>query len=199
MGKTMLEGDHPRGPGNQRDEIEMFLRDAFAAGCEAVWTRSLFVAHQYAEREAPKLRAILATQMVNRLPADEGQIVERLLDDAAFIRKHFNDSALESAHNLDAAAKLIATQRDTIAKWEALATAQAAQPKSDGERDVIDIARAMVEDAIQYSMGEFGAMEAEPKRPADNGLAWDTYAWRLKQAVEKLPPQPSSTEGEAAT
>ena len=56
---TELSGAHPRAPNETRDEIELYLRDAFAAGCQAAQERSLFVAMEYAKREAPKLRALL--------------------------------------------------------------------------------------------------------------------------------------------
>lgn len=56
----MVAGEHPRSPGNTRDEIELYLRDAYAAGCSAAQSRSLFTAMEYAAREAPKLRALLA-------------------------------------------------------------------------------------------------------------------------------------------
>lgn len=50
---------HPRGPDEQRDEIELYLRDAYAAGCHATQSRSMVTAVEYAHREAPKLRAIV--------------------------------------------------------------------------------------------------------------------------------------------
>lgn len=50
---------HPRGPNEQRDEIELYLRDAYAAGCHAAQSRSMVTAMEYAHREAPKLRAIV--------------------------------------------------------------------------------------------------------------------------------------------
>ncbi|MCQ6468514.1 hypothetical protein NPN14_25140, partial [Vibrio parahaemolyticus] len=55
-GAIKLDEDaHPRAPHETRDEIELFLRDAFAAGCRAVWERSLFTAMEYAAREAKVL------------------------------------------------------------------------------------------------------------------------------------------------
>lgn len=51
--------DHPKGHHNTRDEIEMFLRDAYAAGCSAAQSRSLFTAMEYAKREAPRLRSLI--------------------------------------------------------------------------------------------------------------------------------------------
>lgn len=51
---------HPRCEGDQRDEIELFLRDAYAAGANAAHERIPYTAMEYAAREAPKLRAALA-------------------------------------------------------------------------------------------------------------------------------------------
>lgn len=50
---SLLQGLHPRSQYDKRSELELCLRDAFAAGCEAVSTRSLFTAAEYAKREAP--------------------------------------------------------------------------------------------------------------------------------------------------
>jgi hypothetical protein len=55
--KTLLQGAHPRGSNDKRSELELCLRDAFAAGCEAVSQRSLFTAMEYAKREAPIVAA----------------------------------------------------------------------------------------------------------------------------------------------
>lgn len=49
----MLQGAHPRSGHDKRSELELCLRDAFAAGCEAASQRSLFTAAEYAKREAP--------------------------------------------------------------------------------------------------------------------------------------------------
>lgn len=57
-----IAGGHHRAPGDKRDEVELFLRDAFAAGCQAAREMSLVTAAVYAKREAPKLRAILDSQ-----------------------------------------------------------------------------------------------------------------------------------------
>lgn len=59
MSKDDLVG-HPRfGDNGGRDEIELFLRDAYAAGANAAYARSLVTAMEYAAREAPKLRELL--------------------------------------------------------------------------------------------------------------------------------------------
>ncbi len=64
---------HPRfGNNGGRDEIELFLRDAYAAGANAAHRRSLVTAMEYAEREAPKLRTTLrAEQAKDREDAEE--------------------------------------------------------------------------------------------------------------------------------
>ncbi len=51
---------HPKSPGNLRDDIELFLRDAYAAGCNEVRSGGMYTAMEYAHREAPRLRAILS-------------------------------------------------------------------------------------------------------------------------------------------
>ncbi|MER8556096.1 hypothetical protein NKH37_28750 [Mesorhizobium sp. M1217] len=48
--------DHPRAEGDPRDDLELFLRDAYAAGCSAAQQRSLYTAMEYAANHAPKLR-----------------------------------------------------------------------------------------------------------------------------------------------
>jgi hypothetical protein len=53
---------HPRSPHEKRDEIEMFLRDAYAAGCRAAQQRSLVTAMEYAAKEAPVLRRLLSSR-----------------------------------------------------------------------------------------------------------------------------------------
>ena len=53
---------HPRPEGETRDEIELFLRDAYAAGCNAASSRSMVTAMEYAAREAPKLRALIRVE-----------------------------------------------------------------------------------------------------------------------------------------
>lgn len=65
---TMLQGAHPRAPGETRSELEMCLRDAFAAGCEAASTRSLFTAQAYARREAPIVAERIRAQTVGTEP-----------------------------------------------------------------------------------------------------------------------------------
>jgi hypothetical protein len=52
--------EHPKARTDERDDVELFLRDAYAAGSNAAHSRSLFTAMEYAEREAPRLRALLA-------------------------------------------------------------------------------------------------------------------------------------------
>lgn len=69
-----IEGAHPRSPHDKRDEIELFIRDAYAAGCQAAQERSLFTAMEYAAREAPKLRAVIAQQ-----PEGPSIVTERTL------------------------------------------------------------------------------------------------------------------------
>lgn len=71
------DAEHPRRPNETRDEIELFLRDAFAAGCRAARERSLFVAMEYAAREAPKLRSVLAQQwkLIATAPKDGSRIL----------------------------------------------------------------------------------------------------------------------------
>jgi hypothetical protein len=66
--------EHPRRPNETRDEIELFLRDAFAAGCKAERERSLLRAMEYAAREAPKLRAAIGSpyeHIINYLNPEE--------------------------------------------------------------------------------------------------------------------------------
>lgn len=50
---------HPRRENEPRDEIEMFIRDAYAAGCNAARRPGALVAFEYANIHAPKLRALL--------------------------------------------------------------------------------------------------------------------------------------------
>ncbi len=45
--------DHPRAPNDKRSELELCLRDAYAAGCQAAASRSLITAMDYAKRQAP--------------------------------------------------------------------------------------------------------------------------------------------------
>jgi len=52
--------EHPKGPNDNRDNVELFLRDAYAAGCSAAQSRSLLTAMEYAKREAPRLRAVIS-------------------------------------------------------------------------------------------------------------------------------------------
>ena len=59
-GKATPFDRHPRADGDSRDEIELFLRDAYAAGCYAAMNRSLLTAAEYAEQEAPRLRSIVS-------------------------------------------------------------------------------------------------------------------------------------------
>ncbi len=70
---------HPRfGNNGGRDEIELFLRDAYAAGANAAHRRSLVTAMEYAEREAPKLRTTLrAEQAKDREDAERWRQVQR--------------------------------------------------------------------------------------------------------------------------
>lgn len=56
----LYDYSHPRSPRERRDEIEMFLRDAYTAGCRAAQQRSLVTAMEYAAREAPVLRRLLS-------------------------------------------------------------------------------------------------------------------------------------------
>lgn len=52
--------EHPRRENEPRDEIEMFIRDAYAAGCAAARNPGgALVAFEYANIHAPKLRALL--------------------------------------------------------------------------------------------------------------------------------------------
>lgn len=51
--------EHPRRENEPRDEIEMFIRDAYAAGCNAARRPGALVAFEYANIHAPKLRALL--------------------------------------------------------------------------------------------------------------------------------------------
>lgn len=53
LGASCLAGGHPRAPNDSRGELELCLRDAFAAGCEATAQRSLVTAAVYAHRETP--------------------------------------------------------------------------------------------------------------------------------------------------
>lgn len=66
---SCLMGAHHRAPGDKRGELELCLRDAFAAGCEAAQSRSLVTAAVYAEREAPIVSArINAEKKAKRKP-----------------------------------------------------------------------------------------------------------------------------------
>lgn len=54
-----MDREHPRSGHDKRDEIELSLRDAYAAGCNSIsggQIRSYVTAAEYAAREAPKLR-----------------------------------------------------------------------------------------------------------------------------------------------
>jgi hypothetical protein len=58
---------HPRSPHDSRDEIELFLRDAFADGCSAAHNNGALTAAEYAKKEAPFLRAVLTGTITNAL------------------------------------------------------------------------------------------------------------------------------------
>lgn len=75
---------HPRGPNEQRDEIELYLRDAYAAGCHSAQSRSMVTAMEYAHREAPKLRAIVKPTAE---PVAQSVDVEKVREVIAHLRK----------------------------------------------------------------------------------------------------------------
>jgi hypothetical protein len=58
---------HPRSPHDSRDEIELFLRDAYADGCSAAHNNGALTAAEYAKKEAPFLRAVLTGTITNAL------------------------------------------------------------------------------------------------------------------------------------
>ena len=58
-GRRACALEHPKGENDKRDDIELFLRDAYAAGCNAARSGSMYTAMEYAGREAPRLRALL--------------------------------------------------------------------------------------------------------------------------------------------
>ncbi|MBJ6722466.1 hypothetical protein I2750_19895 [Bacillus sp. PR5] len=66
--------EHPRRENEPRDEIEMFIRDAYAAGCNAASRPGALVALEYAAIHAPKLRALLHPSPDHI--ADAGKLVE---------------------------------------------------------------------------------------------------------------------------
>src|SRR5882762_6863853 len=53
LSDTPLYGGHPRGSNDKRSELELCLRDAFAAGAQAHAEHSICTAMDYAKREAP--------------------------------------------------------------------------------------------------------------------------------------------------
>lgn len=72
---------HPRSGASDRDEIELFLRDAYAAGANAAQRRSLVTAMEYAAREAPKLRAILRSPIPAQPSPEQQRDADELLED----------------------------------------------------------------------------------------------------------------------
>lgn len=62
--RRLLVIRHPewshKNPQDDRGAIELWLRDAYAAGCNAAASKSLLTALEYAKREAPKLAATIA-------------------------------------------------------------------------------------------------------------------------------------------
>lgn len=77
---------HPRHEGQTRDEFELFLRDAYAAGCNAAANRSLYTAMEYASREAPKLRALIIPQTAtDAFAAERDALQARVSELEAFV------------------------------------------------------------------------------------------------------------------
>ena len=65
--RRLLKIRHPeweqKVPQDTRGAIELWLRDAYAAGCNAAASKSLLTALEYAKREAPKLAEAIASDL----------------------------------------------------------------------------------------------------------------------------------------
>lgn len=55
----LMSKKHTDYPNDKRGALELALRDAYAAGCNAAKHMSLDVAFRYAERTAPKIAEML--------------------------------------------------------------------------------------------------------------------------------------------
>ncbi|MDH7785068.1 hypothetical protein QBD01_001068 [Ochrobactrum sp. 19YEA23] len=147
MRRPLDDPEHPRREDEPRDEIEMFIRDAYAAGCSAGRNPGgALVAFEYAHIHAPKLRALLPHQPESIFVPAGWQLVPK-----------------EPTFQMASAAIHLDPKSDLDAKYRAMLAAAPSYSAVDEEAFICIACSKVVQEGelVFHEYGEGGLIHAE--------------------------------------